>query len=101
MMKNLSFEVDEEFDAQFPQKRFCRAEIYTLDNQVYKSPACEPRGEAHENIGYDWLCDKFLRITSPVITVDAQEKIIKLVKSNDISVRELVDFINSSDNWKM
>ena len=100
MMKKLSFEVDEELDMKFPAKRICRAEITTLDGKVYLSDECEPRGEAHENIGIDWLTDKFRRITAPVLTADAQNLAIELITSDeDIPIRNLVDRINSKENW--
>ena len=100
MMKKLSFEVDEELDKQFPQKRICRAEIYTTDGKVYISDNFEPKGEANENIGFDWLTKKFRKITSPFISPEGQEKIISLVKdSTDVSVRTLVQTVNNKDYW--
>ena len=96
MMKNLSFEVDEELDSKFPAKRICRVEIETVSGSKYLSDDCEPRGEAHENIGYGWLADKFRRITAPVLTKDGQESIINLIASDEkLSIRKLVDTINS------
>ena len=96
MMKKLFFEVDENLDAKFPQKRICRAEIVTADGKEYVSDECEPRGEAHENIGIDWLSDKFRRITAPVLKKDGQELVIDLVsREEDMPIRELIDKINS------
>lgn len=96
MMKRLSFEVDEELDEAFPAKRICRAEIYTKDGNVYISENCEPRGEAHENIGVDWLSDKFRRITGPFVSEEGQEKILNLITGDEnILIRNLVDEINS------
>lgn len=96
MMKKLFFEVDENLDSKFPQKRICRAEIITKDGQKYVSDECEPRGEAHENIGIDWLADKFRRITAPVLNKDGQELVIELVsREEDMPIRELIDKINS------
>ena len=101
MMKRLSFEVDDKLDAQFPAKRFCRAEITVKDGKTYISEDCEPRGEAHEKISYSWLCDKFYRITSPVIERECQEKITQLVREDKLSIRELVDFVNDKKYWKI
>ena len=96
MMKKLFFEVDENLDSKFPQKRICRAEIITADGKKYLSDECEPRGEAHENIGIDWLADKFRRITAPVLKKDGQETVIELVsREEDMPIRELIDKINS------
>ena len=97
MMKRLSFEVDEELDAKFPAKRICRAEIYTKDGKVYTSPDCEPRGEAHENIGVDWLVEKFYRITKPVISRDLQEKLVSLITGDvNVPIRKIVDTANGN-----
>ena len=97
MMKRLSFEVDEELDSKFPAKRICRAEIYTQDGKVYTSPNCEPRGEACENIGVDWLVEKFYRITKPVISRELQEKLVELITGDvNIPVRKIVDTANGN-----
>ena len=97
MMNRLSFKVDSEIDAQFPQRRICRTVITTNDGKQFISPECEPRGEAKENIGIDWISEKFKRITSPVITYDSQDYILELMTGKlDISVRNLIDEINNN-----
>lgn len=98
MMKKLSFETDPELDAKFPAKRICRAEIVTRDGRSLLSPECEPRGEAHENIGFSWLADKFRRIASPVFTDEGIETAIRLISSEeDLPLRELVDTVNRAE----
>ena len=101
MMGKLRFEVDDKLDAQFPAKRICRAEIITKDGRKLISPECEPRGEAHENISVDWLCDKFRRITGPVLTSDCQERVLEMICSDkDIPVHTIVDEINKKEYWR-
>ena len=96
MMKKLRFEVDEEFDKQFPAKRFCRAVIETVDGKFLRSKDYEPMGEASDNIGLDWLSDKFRRITGPVISSETQEALINLVCGiGNPSVRKIVDTVNA------
>ena len=100
-MKRLHFEIDPVLDAQFPAKRICRAEIITKDGRTLVSKECEPRGEAHENIQLDWLCDKFRRITGPVLTSECQEKIMEMICGEEnVSVRSIVDEINKKEYWK-
>ncbi len=95
VMDKLSFEVDFELDKKFPQKRICRAEIYTSDGRVLISDECEPRGEAHENIGIDWLCEKFYRISAPAISREKQKGFIDLALGDEnVPVRRIVDYIN-------
>ena len=101
MMKRLEFEVDPEFDALFPAKRFCRAEITTKDGRVFRSSDCEPRGEAHENISVDWLADKFRRITGSLLTSEGQEKVLEMICGKEnVPVRAIVDEINKKEYWK-
>ncbi len=100
MMKRLSFVVDEKLDAQFPARRICRAEIVTKDGRTFLSDECEPRGEAYENISVDWLADKFRRITGPVLTAEAQEKLLQLITGEEnIPVRAIVDEVNKPEYW--
>ena len=95
MMEKLSFETDPTLDAQFPARRICRVKIETTDGRALISDECEPRGEACENIGYDWLADKFRRITEPVLTVDAQESLISMIAAEeDMPLRLIVDQVN-------
>ena len=101
MMKRLSFAVDEALDAQFPARRICRAEILTKDGRRFLSKECEPKGEAHENISVDWLCDKFRRITGPVLTQEGQENVLALVTGEEnVSIRAIVDQVNRQEYWK-
>lgn len=95
MMSRLEFKVDDALDARFPAERICRAEIKTKQGDTYISSECEPRGEAKENIGIDWLSDKFYRITGPVLSKQAQDKLLKLItQTNDLPIREIVDTTN-------
>lgn len=101
MMKRLSFNVDSNLDARFPAERICRAEIITKDGKRYLSGECEPRGEAKENIGIDWLCDKFKRITAPVLTSDGQDNLLELITGDDdLSIRTIVDAANKTEYYK-
>jgi 2-methylcitrate dehydratase PrpD len=97
MMSRLRFKVDPKLDAQFPAKRICRAVIETKDGRILTSPDCEPRGEAHENIGIDWLTDKFRRITAPVLTAEGQEKLLNLLTGEEnVPIRQIIDTANKA-----
>ena len=70
-------------------------QIITKSGECYVSSECEPRGEAKENIGIDWLSDKFRRITGPVLSKDSQNTLLELItQSNDMPIREIVDTTN-------
>ena len=95
MMKRLSFEVDSELDAQFPARRFCRAEIYTKAGDCFVSPNYEPRGEATDGVDSKWLSDKFYRITAPLLDRSSASEILDMILGDEeLSVRALVDRTN-------
>ncbi len=97
MMSRLKFVVDPKLDAQFPAKRICRAVIETKDGRILTSPDCEPRGEAHENIGLNWLTDKFRRITAPVLSGAGQDQLLSLLTGTEnIPIRQIIDTANNA-----
>lgn len=101
MMKKLYFKEDAGLTAQFPDHRICRAVIKTKDGRVLVSKECEPRGEAYENIGTDWLIDKFMRITGPVLNEEGQKKIIEMITNDeDFPIIDLVNEVNKKEYWK-
>ncbi len=101
MMDKLAFVTDPEIDGKFPAQRICRAEIRTKDGRKLLSQDWEPQGEAKDNIGIDWLSDKFRRITSPLLTQDGINTILEMVTGNtDIPIRSIVDTINAPKYWK-
>jgi 2-methylcitrate dehydratase PrpD len=94
MMEKLKFVCDPELDAQFPAKRLCRVRMELKDGRTVASDVHEPRGEAFENIGYDWLAEKFLRITGHKLTRPQQDELIADLRSDHWTVRTLMDKIN-------
>ncbi len=101
MMSRLTFVVDNDIDARFPEKRICKVEIITKNGKHFASDECEPRGEAKENIGLSWLCDKFNRITDSVLTEEGREKILSMLTAyEDLPIRSIVEQINQQDFWK-
>ena len=95
MMEKLTFVCDKELDEQFPAKRLCRVRMILKDGRTVVSGVHEPRGEAFENIGYDWLSEKFLRITGHKLNKDQQLKLIDILEKDNWTVRELVALVNS------
>ena len=95
MMEKLTFQCDPELDAQFPAKRLCRVRMVLNDGRTLVSDVHEPRGEAFENIGYDWLSEKFLRITGHRLTRQQQDALIADLQSDSWTVRELIHKVNS------
>jgi len=95
IMKKLRYIVDPEMERAFPEKRFCQAEFALTDARVIRSSVCEPRGEAKENIGVQWVSEKFRRMTSSLLKEVEQEKVLTLLtETKATSIREIVDTIN-------
>ena len=94
MMEKLTFVCDKELDEQFPAKRLCRVRMVLKDGRTVVSGVHEPRGEAFENIGYDWLSEKFLRITGHKLTKEQQLQLIDILEKDNWTVRELVALVN-------
>ncbi len=100
MMDRLAFLVDDRYEAAFPADRYSRAEIMTKDGRKFVSGDRQPRGEALENIGMDWLAAKFRRITGSILSSEGQESIIRMISSEkDIPIRTIIDETNRSDFW--
>ena len=95
MMEKLTFVCDKQLDDQFPTKRLCRVRMVLKDGRTVVSDVHEPRGEAFENIGYDWLSEKFLRITGHKLTKEQQLQLIDILEKDNWTVRELVAKVNS------
>ena len=101
MMGKLSFATDPELDKQFPARRICVAEIVTKDGRTLVSQECEPRGEAHENIQFDWLADKFRRITGPVFTEQGQQHVLESLRGDlQMPVKQWIAKLNDPACWK-
>lgn len=94
MMEKLEFLCDAQLDAQFPAKRLCRVRMVLKDGRTVVSGVHEPRGEAFENIGYDWLAEKFLRITGHKLTRVQQDELIAVLRNDSWTVRQLTEKVN-------
>lgn len=81
MMGRLRFEKDEALDALFPGRRCARAVIRTKTGEVYESPVMEPRGEPEEHIGFDWISEKFRRMSGAYLGKEKQDAIVEAVNS--------------------
>ena len=94
MMEKLTFVCDKELDEQFPAKRLCRVRMVLKDGRTVVSGVHEPRGEAFENIDYNWLGEKFLRITGHKLTKEQQLQLIDTLEKDNWTVQELVTTVN-------
>ena len=102
MMGKLVFSCDDSLTKQFPAKRICRAIMTLKDGRVLRSPDFEPTGEAKDGVDFEWLKDKFYRITAPVIDKSCQDYIVNALRDEKpIRVRTLIDELNKKEHWKL
>jgi 2-methylcitrate dehydratase PrpD len=96
IMKKLSFVVDAELDAQFPAKRQAWVEIKLKDGRVLKSDVYEAPGERTDYVDLNWITNKFIKRTSPILSADQQNIVLNLLTQNtDEKLTYIVDKINS------
>lgn len=95
-MKLLRFEVCDEFEAQFPQKRLASVTIKLNDGRVLESKVYEAPGEPDDpELNLEWIISKFIRITSPVLNKKGQDIVIdSFTTQHRTSVAAFVDNLN-------
>lgn len=95
-MKCLNFVTDKEIDRLFPEKRLAKVMVTLKDGTVWQSELYAAPGEASDNVDLEWITQKFMRITKPVLSVTNQERLLALLKDRlDIPLRSIVDFVNN------
>jgi len=95
MMKRIEFNVDNELEAVFPAKRLAWVEIRLKDGTALKSKAVAAPGEAEENVGIEWITEKFTRLTAPMFSREKQKRILNALTGDmDIKMVDIVDRIN-------
>lgn len=96
MMQRLSFEVDPEMEKEFPEKRLAWVEMELTDGRVLRSKVYAASGEHTDpELSFDWINNKFRRVTAPIISAEGQEKILSVMTVyNDIPMREIIRTVN-------
>jgi len=95
MMDRVEFEVDDGMEAKFPQKRFARLEVVKTDGTKLVSEIHEPKGEPEENVGPDWVMDKF-SAARQCFSPENQERLMHALSDPDSKtpLREIIAGIN-------
>ena len=97
LMGKIDFIVDDTLEAAFPEKRQCIVELGLQDGSQYTSEVFEAIGEAGDHVDLNWITEKFLRITKPVLNPSEQQQILDtLIGGETLSVREVVAVINKA-----
>lgn len=98
MMDRVEFVVDDMMEAEFPKKRFAQMEIVKTDGTRLVSQVHEPRGEKEENIGAEWVREKFCATAARYFPSEKREKLFAFLAEVDtkMTLKEMVTFINRS-----
>lgn len=96
MMDRVKFEVDDAMEAEFPQKRYARLEIIKTDGERLISGIHEPKGEAGEFVGLDWIADKFSNTAGQVFAPKDQTWLLETLSDADSKalLRDIIAGIN-------
>ena len=95
MMTKLKFMVAPELEAQFPEKRLAWVEIELLDGKRLRSDIYSAPGEASDGVDLEWITEKFVRITAPLISSSKQKDILSsLSEPGNVKIRQILEIIN-------
>ena len=86
---------DPALDAQFPRRWPAWAEVRTRDGRVLRSETQYPKGDPENALTWDELKEKFIDLSSPVISKERQREVIAAVEGlEDMrDVRELATLL--------
>ena len=96
MMERLSFEVDPAMEKEFPAKRLAWVEMKLNDGRNFRTKVYAANGEASDHVDLIWETAKFNRITSPFLTPEGQDKMLRLL--TDVSHPSLVKLMDEVTN---
>ncbi len=95
MMGKLSFEVDQEMENQFPEKRLAWVEINLENGNSFKSKVYAADGELYDGVDLEWITKKFHRVVSPFLSEQGRNEILSLLTDNvDTKLGDIVCKIN-------
>ena len=88
---------DPELDAHFPREFRAWAEVATTDGRRLRSDIRYPKGDPENALSWDEMKEKFVVLTSPVISAERQQEILAAIESLDEmeDVRELAALLST------
>lgn len=95
MMRRLSFVVDPEMEAQFPEKRLAWVEIKLKDGNNLKSQVYAAPGEHTDHVDLEWIRNKFYLRSSSILTPDQQDQLLVMLERDlDTPIGNIITVIN-------
>lgn len=101
LMGKVEFAISDEFEAQFPRKRFAQLEVIKKNGEKLISEIEEPLGEQEHNVDLEWVTKKFVDVSGHCFPVPMQEKLIKMLRDPEspLALSHFVDFVNKEIKW--
>lgn len=95
LMGKINYIVDDEIEEKFPEERLSKVEVVLNSGIKYKSDIFDAPGESKDNVGIDWISDKFRRITKNALTNESQDELLKILTDVDSkSINDIVRHVN-------
>ena len=90
---------DPALDAQFPRQWPAWAEVRTRDGRTLRSEIQYPKGDPENALSWDEMKEKFVNLSSPVISRDRQREVIAAVEALEDTrdVRELAALLAAEE----
>ena len=97
VMERVSCVTDPKLDALTPKQMPAWAEVDTNDGRTLRSEVGYPKGDPENPVSWDEMKQKFVQLSSPVITPERQQEIIAAVESLDqmSDVRQLAALLST------
>lgn len=97
MMEKLTFTVDPELDRQFPEKRLASVDIRLKDGRQIRSDVYAAPGERTDGVDLEWMSEKFMRITKPILQEADQSALFCMLSQElDVPIQKMVERINQN-----
>lgn len=87
LMDRITIQPDERFEREFPARRLCEVEVVLKDGRVLRSGVHGPAGEPEDNVGMEWIRNKFFWLTADVLDKPRAEAVATLLAGNIAAIR--------------
>jgi 2-methylcitrate dehydratase PrpD len=96
MMERVSFEVDENFEAQFPRKRYAQLKLLKTNGETLVSDVAEPLGEAEHRVDPEWVFRKLQNFCAHCFPREAISVLLDMLRDPEacFDLCDVVQFIN-------
>jgi 2-methylcitrate dehydratase PrpD len=100
MMGRVSFEVDDDFEAQFPRKRYAQLKVLKTNGETLVSDVAEPLGESEHLVDPGWVSRKLQGFCAHCFPKEAITVLMDMLRDPEacFDLCDVVQFINRNLN---